>query len=159
MVDLSFVSRATHFIPLALLRMISDSTTLPSEIEYIGEAGFKALQTMDLVKKGRLSVQRVDEKAWNAVVALAEKGGWEDIDLKFKKGKKPSKAQPKAKAAGRGAKETTKAEQTEESDLSDDEDDSAPEVTKPKVDKKRKAKDDGDTEYSAAPRRSNRQKR
>lgn len=40
---------------------------------------------MDLVTRGRLSVQRVDEKAWEAVVQLAEKGGWEELDLKPKK--------------------------------------------------------------------------
>ena len=37
---------------------------------------------MDLVKRGRLSVQRVGEDAWRAIEQLAEKGGWEDMDLR-----------------------------------------------------------------------------
>ncbi|KAF8076807.1 DUF55-domain-containing protein [Lyophyllum atratum] len=164
MVDLTFSSRATHFVPLALLRLISENTTVPSEIEYIGESGFKALQTMDLVKKGRLSVQRVDEKAWAAIVALAEKGGWEEMDLKSGKGKKSSKttpAKPKAKAVSRQAKGKTKGEQADESDdlEEEEEDEDATETPKPKRGRKRKAKDEEDEEYSTAPRRSTRSKR
>ena len=37
---------------------------------------------MDLVTRGRLSVQRVGEDAWKAIGQLAEKGGWEEMDLK-----------------------------------------------------------------------------
>ena len=37
---------------------------------------------MDLVTRGRLSVQRVGEDAWKAIEQLAEKGGWEDMDLR-----------------------------------------------------------------------------
>jgi len=37
---------------------------------------------MDLVTRGRLSVQRVREDAWKAIGQLAEKGGWEDMDLR-----------------------------------------------------------------------------
>lgn len=44
MVELTFVSRATHFVPLALLRYIAEISGLPSEIEYIGETGFKAIK-------------------------------------------------------------------------------------------------------------------
>ncbi len=39
---------------------------------------------MDLVTRGRLSVQRVEEDAWKAIVLLAEKGGWQELDLKPK---------------------------------------------------------------------------
>lgn len=40
---------------------------------------------MDLVRRGRLSVQRVQRDAWDVVEQLAEKGGWsEDV----RKGKK-----------------------------------------------------------------------
>jgi hypothetical protein len=56
---------------------------------------------MDLVTRGRLSVQRVDEKAWDVIVQLAEKGGWEGLDLKPKKGSSTvarSKKVPKEKA-------------------------------------------------------------
>lgn len=44
MVELTFVSRAAHFVPLALLRHIAEISGLPSEIEYISETGFKAIK-------------------------------------------------------------------------------------------------------------------
>lgn len=53
---------------------------------------------MDLVTRGRLSVQRVDEKAWDAILLLAEKGGWEKLDLKPRKGGKKSAAPKLPKA-------------------------------------------------------------
>lgn len=40
---------------------------------------------MDLVTRGRLSVQRVGEDAWAAIELMAENGGWEELDLKPKK--------------------------------------------------------------------------
>ncbi|KAF8165764.1 PUA-like domain-containing protein [Crassisporium funariophilum] len=91
MVDLTFSARGTHFVPLALMKYIADLPPqhLPEEIAYIGDDGVKAIKGMDLVRKGRLSVQRVQEDAWVAVGLLAEKGGWEEMDLKPKK--KPGK--------------------------------------------------------------------
>ena len=46
MVDLTFTSRAMHFIPLALLRYIADLAPqqLPKEIAYLGEHGVKAIK-------------------------------------------------------------------------------------------------------------------
>lgn len=46
MVDVSFISRAEHFIPLALLRYIADSSFSepPSEIEYIKNKGIEAIK-------------------------------------------------------------------------------------------------------------------
>jgi len=49
---------------------------------------------MDLVTRGRLSVQRVEEDAWKAIVLLAEKGGWQELDLKSKP-KKGTKSEVK----------------------------------------------------------------
>jgi hypothetical protein len=43
---------------------------------------------MDLVTRGRLSVQRVGGDAWKAIGQLAEKGGWEEMDLRPKTTKK-----------------------------------------------------------------------
>ena len=40
---------------------------------------------MDLVTRGRLSVQRVGEDAWAAIELMAENGGWEELDTKPKK--------------------------------------------------------------------------
>ncbi|KAF9035928.1 DUF55-domain-containing protein [Panaeolus papilionaceus] len=96
MVDLTFVSRATNFIPLSLLRYIAEVSyeNLPGELKYLTEEDLKALKGMDLVTRGRLSVQRVKEDAWKSISLMAEKGGWGELDLKVKKG-----AKGKAKAS------------------------------------------------------------
>ena len=46
MVDLTFTSRAKHFVPLALLRYISElnSQVLPKELAYLGDHGIKAIK-------------------------------------------------------------------------------------------------------------------
>jgi len=78
MVDVKFVSRAAHFVPYPFLRKISASstTTPPAGLEYIGEKGVSAIKGMDLVRRGRLSVQRVQPEAWEVIEQMAEKGGW-----------------------------------------------------------------------------------
>ncbi|KZT70332.1 DUF55-domain-containing protein [Daedalea quercina L-15889] len=92
MVDVTFVSRATHFVPLALLRNISlaSGDDVPEEVAYIGEEGVKTIKRMALVTRGRLSVQRVEDKAWAVIQQLADKGGW-DLD---KLGSSKAKAKP-----------------------------------------------------------------
>lgn len=54
MVDVKFVSRAAHFVPLALLKSIAggDSSNPSEEIGYIGQDGVKAI-------KGASNVRRV----------------------------------------------------------------------------------------------------
>ena len=47
---------------------------------------------MDLVTRGRLSVQRVREDAWKAIDQLAKNGGWKEPDTKPKKSAKQSSA-------------------------------------------------------------------
>jgi len=46
MVDLTFGTRAKHFVPLVLLRYIADlpNNIPPKEIEYIGEGGVGAIK-------------------------------------------------------------------------------------------------------------------
>ncbi|KAK2465918.1 hypothetical protein APHAL10511_001559 [Amanita phalloides] len=80
MVDVTFESRAKHFVPLALLKHIaaSPSDRIPQDISYIGPEGCKAIREMDLVTRGRLSVQRVSEEAWHAIELLADRGGWDE---------------------------------------------------------------------------------
>ncbi|KAF8740145.1 hypothetical protein AX14_008557 [Amanita brunnescens Koide BX004] len=93
MVDLTFKSRAKHLVPLALLKQIAEAPLdqISEDISYIGTHGAKAIREMDLVTRGRLSVQRVSEEAWTAIEQLAERGGWDDASLK--------KRAPKAKSA------------------------------------------------------------
>lgn len=54
---------------------------------------------MDLVRRGRLSVQRVKKDAWDVIVLLADNGGWEDLDLKPKKQTPPGKGKRRKKKA------------------------------------------------------------
>lgn len=46
MVDVTFISRAKHFVPLALLRHLanSSSTEPPTELEYIGSTGLGSIK-------------------------------------------------------------------------------------------------------------------
>ncbi|KAF9498699.1 DUF55-domain-containing protein [Pleurotus eryngii] len=105
MVDLTFVERAKNFIPLALLRYIADiSSTPPPELEYVGEDGINAIKGMDLVTRGRLSVQRVSEEAWNTIQLLAKRGGWDRLILKASPQKKSTKATIENKRKGETAR-------------------------------------------------------
>ncbi|KAJ3998348.1 DUF55-domain-containing protein [Lentinula boryana] len=90
MVDLTFKSRAQHFVSLTLLKYISEHVDdLPEELEYIGSEGAKAIKGMDLINRGRLSVQRIQKPAWDVIKLLAERGGWDE--LMFGKGKGKSR--------------------------------------------------------------------
>ena len=55
---------------------------------------------MDLVTRGRLSVQRVSEEAWNTIQLLAERGGWDGLNLKSPQ-KKSTKATGENKRKGK----------------------------------------------------------
>ncbi|ESK94117.1 thymocyte nuclear protein 1 isoform 1 [Moniliophthora roreri MCA 2997] len=102
MVDLTFSSRAANFIPLSLLRLVasySSGSDLPESLAYIGEDGARAIKNMDLVTRGRLSVQRVDQKAFDTIVTMAGKGGWDELALESKK--TPSTSRTKAAANGK----------------------------------------------------------
>lgn len=77
---------------------------------------------MDLVTRGRLSVQRVQGDAWKAIEQLADNGGWTEADTKPKKSAKQSsaasdgdanKAMPKASTKKRTAT-SSKAEKEKE---------------------------------------------
>ncbi|EIW66251.1 hypothetical protein TREMEDRAFT_35209 [Tremella mesenterica DSM 1558] len=90
MVDVKFRSRLLHPPTLALIKHLASSTTLPSEVEYIGSEGFKAVKEMQLVNRGRLSVQPVTDKAYEVIKLLGERGGWEGLGQRSKgsKGRK-----------------------------------------------------------------------
>ncbi|KAK1923178.1 EVE domain-containing protein [Papiliotrema laurentii] len=91
MVDVRFTSRLTHPPTLALIKHLTSLPSLPAQVEYISPEGLKALKEMPLVNRGRLSVQPVSEAAYEAVVKLGTKGGWDDL-IPMAKGKKPSKS-------------------------------------------------------------------
>lgn len=128
---------------------------------------------MDLVTRGRLSVQRVDEKAWDAVVQLAENGGWEELDLKPKKsgsttGQSRKASQKKEKPAPRPRKkrkskeeedEKSESEDNEEGDASGDDAGKGDTIAKTKRSNKRRKTEESPDEDSASRRRSTRTKR
>jgi predicted RNA-binding protein with PUA-like domain len=107
MVSVKFLSRLPHPPSLALIKFLASSSTLPDEVKYVGEGGYKAVKEMQLVNRGRLSesrlllprvrakelmtgVQPVTEEAYEAVVQLGTQGGWEGLVVK------PGKAKAKA---------------------------------------------------------------
>ncbi|KAJ3777325.1 DUF55-domain-containing protein [Lentinula raphanica] len=111
MVDLTFESRANHFVPLVLLKHISEHVEdLPEELAYIGSEGAKAIKGMDLINRGRLSVQRVEKPAWDAIEQLAERGGWDETKLGKGKGKAKGKSKGVKSSKGKrsGSKEPAK---------------------------------------------------
>jgi len=116
MVSVKFLSRLPHPPSLALVKYLASSSTLPDEVKYVGEGGYKAVKEMQLVNRGRLSesrlllsmiragklmvgVQPVTEEAYEAVVQLGTKGEWEGLVVK------PGKAKT-AKAKDEPADET-----------------------------------------------------
>lgn len=100
MVDVTFVSRAPNFIPLALLKRIANESELPNDVSYIGQAGLAAIKEMALVSRGRLSVQKVEEKTWDIIQQLGEKGGWDETKDKRVKTKPTAKGKPAAGKKG-----------------------------------------------------------
>lgn len=67
---------------------------------------------MDLVTRGRLSVQRVGENAWAAIELMAKNGGWEELDMKpGKKGGKTKGSVSKKEEETRDSSSTTKLDQ------------------------------------------------
>ncbi|KAF8635005.1 hypothetical protein AX15_000589 [Amanita polypyramis BW_CC] len=135
MVDLTFKSRAKHLVLLALLKQIVEypSDQVPDDTGYIGIEGCKAIREMDLITRGRLSVQRVGEKAWTAIELLAEKGGWNESSLKKNRTPKASRnskkspkdnAQSVAEGEPKGKKRSTrKRKRKASSSVSDNEED------------------------------------
>jgi len=164
MVDLTFGSRAQHFVPLALLRFIADApaTSPPAGLEYLGDAGVAAIKGMDLVTRGRLSVQRVSEAEWTAVQQLTSTGGWDDLDLSPKKKAAVKKAPAAASRPARAAKTKAKAKKRKAkgSDSEDEEDEdyeSDEEVISKTTSSRRKRKAE-DYEELPPTRRANRAK-
>ena len=49
---------------------------------------FACASGMALVKRGRLSVQRVEQAAWDAIQIMADKGGWSDGQAKKTRSRK-----------------------------------------------------------------------
>ncbi|KAI0004950.1 PUA-like domain-containing protein [Russula compacta] len=110
MVDVKFISRVAHFVPYPLLREIAAGrVTVSDGIEYIGEEGVRVIKEMDLVHRGRLSVQQVQPEAWDVIKQLAEKGGWSEGVAKGTGTKpKPKPTRGKRRSGGAEAEDDAK---------------------------------------------------
>ncbi|POY76200.1 hypothetical protein BMF94_0720 [Rhodotorula taiwanensis] len=118
MVDVEFISKLAHPIPLALLQLVSrtDLSELPSSLSrYLTASHLAAIRSSALLSRGRLSVQPVSDELWEACVLMGDKGGWEEWD-EWTDGKGKNKAKGKANGKGIGkGKGKVGAESDEES--------------------------------------------
>ncbi|GAA6057310.1 hypothetical protein NBRC10513_006785 [Rhodotorula toruloides] len=110
MVDVEFVSKLPHPVPLSLLQHLStlspsssSSSSLPPDLpesmSYLSPTFLSSLSDSTLLKRGRLSVQPCEEGFFEGVREMGERGGWEDWDeWRGKKGgKKGAKGKGKRK--------------------------------------------------------------
>src|ERR1700761_6847036 len=102
MVSVHLKTRLKHFVPLHLLKAISSADN-SIELECLTPQMREDISNMTLLGKGRLSVQPVEEGAWNAICTLGEKGGWEEMEFGGKK-KKPAVDSEDTKKATKGSK-------------------------------------------------------
>lgn len=120
---------------------------------------------MDLVTRGRLSVQRVGEDAWAAIELMAENGGWEELNMKPKKGVKLKGSTSNVDKSEKGEKPgTTKSGKKKQTHDNEDksEDDQVP-IANSSIKRKRGTSytnvDIGDVGEREGLRRSNRAKK
>ena len=102
-----FVSELPHLVPLKLLQHLAPLPAPPDCTPYLTSDDLAAVKAMFLLNRGRLSVQPVEERAYEAVRKLGEEGGWDEL---LPAGAGASK--PKAAKKGTGArKEVTGGEE------------------------------------------------
>ncbi|KAK4701960.1 hypothetical protein P7C70_g4266, partial [Phenoliferia sp. Uapishka_3] len=87
MVDVAFVSRLPHFVPLKLFQALAACAKPPSCTD-LSQSQLDAIKRMALLNRGRLSVQPVEDEVYEAVVQLGMKGGWEELLVVPKKATK-----------------------------------------------------------------------
>ncbi|BGP34346.1 hypothetical protein JCM10296v2_006161 [Rhodotorula toruloides] len=127
MVDVEFVSKLPHPVPLSLLQHLStlspspsSSTSLPpdlpSSLSYLSPTFLSSLSDSTLLRRGRLSVQPCEEGFFEGVREMGERGGWEGWEWKkaggAKKGAK-GKRKEKEESEEEGAKGEEKGEKGE----------------------------------------------
>ncbi|SCV70395.1 BQ2448_1789 [Microbotryum intermedium] len=81
MVDLEFVERLPHMVPLKLLQTLAttDHASLPIELQqYLEPKHLEAIRDSALISRGRLSVQGCTDEFYGAVKQLGQRGGWQD---------------------------------------------------------------------------------
>ncbi|GAA5846330.1 hypothetical protein JCM11251_004056 [Rhodosporidiobolus azoricus] len=78
MVDVEFVQKLPHLVPLSLLQVLSSSSpsSLPPSLQYLTSSAIASISTSPLLTRGRLSVQPASEEFFETVRSMGEKGGW-----------------------------------------------------------------------------------
>jgi len=84
MVDVEFKRRAKHFVPLSALKGIPTGD-IPG---YLTAGDVDAIKGLALLNRGRLSVQRVEQAAWDAIQTMADQGGLGEGQGKRARGRK-----------------------------------------------------------------------
>jgi len=115
---------------------------------------------MDLVTRGRLSVQRVEAKAWDAICLLAQNGGWDDIDLKSRKKAESIKKTLKSSRVSKKGKTATHTEfpSTSTDNFGEESIEETTTQTASTASHKRKVPVETDSAHNDPPRRSRRRK-
>ncbi|GJN93411.1 hypothetical protein Rhopal_006466-T1 [Rhodotorula paludigena] len=141
MVDVEFLAKFEHLVPLSLLQHLaslapsSSSTTsstpaLPASLAYLTPSHLSAIASSALIRRGRLSVQPVEREFFEAVKLLGERSGWEDWEAYGKGGKKTTGGKAKGSGKGKRVKEEAEEEEEEEEKREDEEKREGEETTK-----------------------------
>ncbi|PWN90477.1 DUF55-domain-containing protein [Acaromyces ingoldii] len=78
MVDVKLDRRLPNLVPLALLQHLAAAKAAEQDLEYLDKQDIEAISKMQLLNRGRLSVQSVEQRAYEAILRLGDKGGWTD---------------------------------------------------------------------------------
>lgn len=109
MVDVQLQDQLAHYVPLWLLRLLADPSQLSQEqrrgLSYLTDEQLASIGHMPLVQPGRLSVQPVPPVAYETVLLLGAKGGFDSSHwpVPGQPAKRP-KRQPSAPPASSSAK-------------------------------------------------------
>lgn len=114
LVDVEFVEKLERLVPLGLLQKLAGKQGKLSKEErenvgYLTDEQVGAIAEMALLNRGRLSVQPVTKEAFEAVVQLSRKGGWDGWVEKWN----PKTAGSKSAAQAKAKKEAPKTEADE----------------------------------------------
>lgn len=108
-VDVQFVRRLPHFVPLALLQHLAEglSESEREDVAYLSDAQLASVAAMPLLHRSRLSVQPVDDAAYDAICLLGDRGGFAAWPGKWNVSgvrAKPARKEAAADAKPRGAR-------------------------------------------------------
>ncbi|GAA5836335.1 hypothetical protein JCM9279_000357 [Rhodotorula babjevae] len=169
MVDVEFVTKFPHLVPLALLQSLaslapaspsssssSAPSSLPDSLSYLTATHLRAIADSALIRRGRLSVQPVEDDFFEAAKLLGERGGWDGWEgakgvkgLKGagKKAVKKEKEDEGVKGKGKGKK----ASEDEEGEAAEEEEDEVKPAATPKAKPARQAKGKGKVKAEREP--------